>query len=156
MHGDRWPSFDERAELLAEAVEVMRKLFTGRQVSHRGRYYTVDNARLCTVPDEPPPIYVSGFGPGAAALAGRIGDGFVTMTPDHELVGEFHSVGGAGKPVIGGVKVCWSDDRDTAVDLATGSGPPSCCRVSSPSSSPPRRTSSRPANWSRPRWSARR
>ncbi|MEV0531848.1 TIGR03557 family F420-dependent LLM class oxidoreductase [Kitasatospora sp. NPDC050463] len=117
VHGDRWPSFDERAEMLAEAVEVMRELFTGRQVSHRGRYYTVDNARLYTVPDRPPPIYVSGFGPGAAALAGRIGDGFVTMTPDRDLVGEFHSAGGAGKPVIGGVKVCWSDDRDKAVDL---------------------------------------
>ncbi|WP_329485638.1 TIGR03557 family F420-dependent LLM class oxidoreductase [Kitasatospora sp. NBC_01246] len=117
VHGDRWPSFDERAEMLEEALEVMRKLFTGEQVSHRGRHYTVDNARLYTVPAEAPPVYVSGFGPNAAALAGRIGDGFVTMTPDRDLVGAFRADGGAGKPVIGGVKVCWNDDRDKAVDL---------------------------------------
>ncbi len=115
--GDGWPSFDQRAEMLEEAVAVMRALFTGRQVSHRGRHYTVDNARLYTVPADAPPVYVSGFGPGAAALAGGIGDGFVTMTPDRDLVEEFRSNGGAGKPVIGGVKVCWSDDRDKAVEL---------------------------------------
>ncbi|MFI5534008.1 TIGR03557 family F420-dependent LLM class oxidoreductase [Kitasatospora sp. NPDC051853] len=115
--GDRWPAFSERAEMLEEAVEVMRRLFTGGQVTHHGRHYTVENARLYTVPAEPPPVLVSGFGPAAAALAGRIGDGFVTMTPDRDLVGEFRKAGGAGKPVIGGVKVCWDDDRDRAVDL---------------------------------------
>ncbi|MFI6449199.1 TIGR03557 family F420-dependent LLM class oxidoreductase [Kitasatospora sp. NPDC050543] len=117
VHGDRWPSFAERADMLEEAVEVMRELFTGRQVSHCGRHYAVDNARLYTVPADAPPIYVSGFGPNAAALAGRIGDGFVTMAPDRELVEEFRSAGGAGKQVIGGVKVCWNEDRDKAVDL---------------------------------------
>ncbi|MFB9367769.1 TIGR03557 family F420-dependent LLM class oxidoreductase [Kitasatospora sp. NPDC001664] len=115
--GDRWPPFTERAQMLEEAVEVMRRLFTGHRVTHHGRHYTVENARLYTVPAEPPPVHVSGFGPAAAALAGRIGDGFVTMTPDRDLVGEFRQGGGAGKPVIGGVKVCWHPDRDRAVDL---------------------------------------
>ncbi|MEU9283673.1 TIGR03557 family F420-dependent LLM class oxidoreductase [Streptomyces sp. NPDC048275] len=115
--GDPWPPFAERAEMLEEAVEVMRELFTGRLVSHRGPHYTVENARLYTTPPEAPPVYVSGFGPNAAALAGRIGDGLVTMTPDSGLIEAFRSAGGAGKPVIGGVKVCWSDDRDKAVDL---------------------------------------
>ncbi len=99
-------------------MEVIRELFTGRRVSHRGRHYTVDNARLYTTPDTPPPVHVSGFGPNAAALAGRIGDGFVTMTPDRALVEAFRSAGGAGKPVIGGVKVCWGADRDQAVRTA--------------------------------------
>ncbi|MFI6417263.1 TIGR03557 family F420-dependent LLM class oxidoreductase [Streptomyces sp. NPDC050842] len=114
--GDRWPAFDERADMLEEAVEVMRKLFTGREVSHRGRHYTVDNARLYTVPEAPPGILVSGFGPKAAALAGRIGDGFVTMTPDEDAIASFRDEGGTGKPVIGGLKVCWGQDRDAAVD----------------------------------------
>jgi G6PDH family F420-dependent oxidoreductase len=117
VNGDCWPPFAERAQMLEEAVEVMRELFTGDVVSHRGRHYTVDNARLYTTPPNPPPIYVSAFGPNAAALAGRIGDGFVTMTPDRDLVEEFRAAGGADKPVIGGVKVCWSDDRDKAVEL---------------------------------------
>ncbi|MFE2350226.1 TIGR03557 family F420-dependent LLM class oxidoreductase [Kitasatospora cineracea] len=114
--GDRWPSFEERAEMLEEAVEVMRELFTGSQVSHRGPHYTVDNARLYTAPRGRLPILVSGFGPKAAATAGRIGDGFVTMTPDAELVAVFRDAGGAGKPVVGGLKVCWGTDRDKAVD----------------------------------------
>ncbi|MFE5534791.1 TIGR03557 family F420-dependent LLM class oxidoreductase [Streptomyces sp. NPDC056492] len=114
--GDRWPSFDERAAMLEEAVEVMRALFTGRQITHRGTYYTVENARLYTAPPARLPVYVSGFGPHAAELAGRIGDGFVTMGPDQDAIGRFRDSGGEGKPVIGGLKVCWSEDRDKAVD----------------------------------------
>ncbi|MFJ6053383.1 TIGR03557 family F420-dependent LLM class oxidoreductase [Streptomyces sp. NPDC092307] len=114
--GDRWPPFDERAAMLEEAVEVMRALFSGRQVTHKGAHYTVENARLYTTPAGRLPVYVSGFGPQAAELAGRIGDGFVTMGPDEEAIGRFRDAGGAGKPVIGGLKVCWSPDRDKAVD----------------------------------------
>ncbi|MFD7258248.1 TIGR03557 family F420-dependent LLM class oxidoreductase [Streptomyces sp. NPDC059874] len=116
--GDRWPPFDERAEMLEEAVEVMRKLFTGRQISHRGQYYTVENARLYTAPHARLPVHVSGFGPKAAELAGRIGDGLVTMGPDQEAIGRFRDAGGEGKPVIGGLKVCWDEDREKAVDTA--------------------------------------
>jgi G6PDH family F420-dependent oxidoreductase len=113
--GGAWPDAEQRMEMLEEAVQVIRHLFTGKQITHRGRHYTVENARLYTLPHEPPPIYVSGFGPQAAALAGRIGDGFVTMGPDEELVGQFRRAGGGRKPVVGGLKVCWGPDRERAV-----------------------------------------
>ncbi|WP_333767789.1 TIGR03557 family F420-dependent LLM class oxidoreductase [Streptomyces sp. IBSBF 2435] len=116
--GDPWPEAPERLEMLEEAVEVIRKLFTGERVSHRGTHYRVENARLYTVPEEPAPLYISGFGPQAAALAGRIGDGFVTMQPDTDLVERFRRAGGGSKPVIGGLKVCWDTDRDRAVKTA--------------------------------------
>jgi G6PDH family F420-dependent oxidoreductase len=116
--GDRWPAFTERAEMLEEAVTVIRRLFAGGVVDHGGVHYTVENARLYTLPDEPAPIYVSAFGPKAAALAGRIGDGLVTVKPDRELVGRFNDAGGAGKPVIGGLKVCFDHDRERAVHTA--------------------------------------
>ncbi|WP_406187438.1 TIGR03557 family F420-dependent LLM class oxidoreductase [Streptomyces sp. NBC_01006] len=116
--GDRWPPYAERAEMLEEAVEVMRELFTGREVSHRGRHYTVENARLYTAPHGRLPVFVSAFGPKAAELAGRIGDGFVLMGPDEEAMGRFRAAGGEGKPVIGGLKVCWGADREKAVDTA--------------------------------------
>ncbi|MFD4630633.1 LLM class F420-dependent oxidoreductase [Streptomyces sp. NPDC058284] len=116
--GERWPDAEQRMDMLEEAVQVIRQLFTGEQVTHRGRHYTVENARLYTRPEQPPPIYVSGFGPRAAALAGRIGDGFVTMTPDADLVGRFRSAGGGRKPVVGGLKVCWGPDRDRSVKTA--------------------------------------
>ncbi|AZM87275.1 MULTISPECIES: TIGR03557 family F420-dependent LLM class oxidoreductase [Streptomyces] len=116
VNGDPWPPFDERADMLREAVEVMRELFGGDRVTHRGRHYTVENARLYTCPESPPPVYVSGFGPKAAAMAAEIGDGYVLMGPDRELVDAFREAGGTGKPVIGGLKVCWHEDRDEAVD----------------------------------------
>jgi G6PDH family F420-dependent oxidoreductase len=116
--GDPWPEASQRLDMLEEAVHVMRRLFTGEQTTHHGTHYTVQNARLYTLPDSPPPLYVSGFGPQAAALAGRIGDGFVTMTPDADLVGRFRRAGGGQKPVIGGLKVCWGTDRAQAVKTA--------------------------------------
>jgi G6PDH family F420-dependent oxidoreductase len=110
----RWPPADERREMLEEAVEVMRSLFTGELVTHRGRYYSVDTARLYTVPDQPPPIYMSGFGDKAATLAGRIADGFMCTMPDRDLLKTFRSSGGKGKPAQGGLKVCWGRDAASA------------------------------------------
>lgn len=113
--GGEWPDADVRLEMLEEAVDVIRKLFTGERVTHRGAHYTVENARLYTVPEQPAPLYVSGFGPRAAEVAGRIGDGFVTMQPDAELVKRFREAGGGDKPVVGGLKVCWDTDHGRAV-----------------------------------------
>ncbi|WP_030018818.1 LLM class F420-dependent oxidoreductase [Streptomyces monomycini] len=116
--GDHWPQASVRLEMLEEAVQVMRQLFEGGEVSHHGKHYTVENARLYTVPDEPVPIDVSAFGPNATELAARVGDGFVTMTPDADAVERFRRGGGGNKPVLGGVKVCWNPDRDEAVRTA--------------------------------------
>jgi G6PDH family F420-dependent oxidoreductase len=112
--GTRWPEADERLEMLEEAIEVIRLLWTGEQVSHRGRHYRVENARIYTLPDTPPPIFVSGFGPKAVDLAARIGDGFVTVEPG-DLIERFRANGGAGKPVQAGTKVCYGSDKAAAV-----------------------------------------
>jgi G6PDH family F420-dependent oxidoreductase len=112
--GARWPEAEERLEMLEEAIEVIRLLWTGEQVSHRGRHYRVENARIYTLPDTPPPIYVSGFGPKSVDLAARIGDGYVTTAPG-ELIQRFRDKGGAGKPVQAGTKVCYGPDRDAAI-----------------------------------------
>src|SRR3954451_15887755 len=61
--GHRWPSADVRLDMLEEAVEVIRALWTGEVVEPHGRSYTVEHARLYTLPDSPPPLFVSGFGP---------------------------------------------------------------------------------------------
>ncbi|MFI9722026.1 TIGR03557 family F420-dependent LLM class oxidoreductase [Streptomyces sp. NPDC052396] len=116
--GGRWPEASVRLEMLEEAIQLMRRLFEGGKVSHHGKHYTVENARLYTVPDQPPPIDVSAFGPAALSLAARLGDGLVTTRPDREVVDRFRRAGGAGKPVFGGVKVCWGPDREAAVRTA--------------------------------------
>src|ERR671910_2280012 len=73
--GDRWPHTELRLEMLEEAVEVIRALWTGEVVSREGRHYTVDTARIYTLPDQPPPIFMSAFGPKALDVACRIADG---------------------------------------------------------------------------------
>ncbi len=112
--GDRWPEADERLEMLEEAIEVIRLLWTGEQVSHRGRHYRVENARIYTLPDVPPPIHVSGFGPKATDLAARVGDGYCTTAPDG-LIRRFRERGGGDKVVQAGTKVCYGPDRDERI-----------------------------------------
>jgi G6PDH family F420-dependent oxidoreductase len=116
--GDRWPSAPERLEMLEEAVEVMRALWTGDEVSHRGKHYTVENARLYTLPPSPVPVYVSAFGPKAVELAGRIGDGLCSTIPDESLVSGFRSAGGEGKPAQAGFKVCHAPSAEEAARTA--------------------------------------
>lgn len=113
VHGDRWPPAPIRLERLEEAVEVMRRLWAGDEVSHHGSHYTVENARLYTVPPEPPKVLVSAFGPKALELAARIGDGYVGTAPSPDLVSGYGDAGGQG-PRQGGVKICWDPDEETA------------------------------------------
>jgi len=116
--GDPWPSAAVRREMLAEAVEVIRELWRGGLVEHRGRHYTVENARLYTLPDEPPPIVVAAGGPEAASLAGTIGDGFCGTSPESELLKRFEAAGGGGKPRYGQVTVCWAPSEEEGRRLA--------------------------------------
>jgi G6PDH family F420-dependent oxidoreductase len=112
--GGRWPGAEERLEMLEEAVHVMRELFTGKLVSHAGKHYTVETARLYSVPDQPPPVFVSGFGDKAIRLAGRIGDGYICVQPNADFVRLYRESGGGDRTVQGGLKVCWGPDEAVA------------------------------------------
>ena len=116
--GDRWPSADERLEMLEEAIEVIRLLWQGGFQDHRGRHYQVENARIYDLPEQPPPILISGFGPKSIDLAARIGDGYCTVEPDPEPVQRFRSQAGEGKLVQGGMKACWGEDERSAIETA--------------------------------------
>ena len=116
--GDPWPSVGVRQDMMEEAVDVVRLLHKGANVSHHGVYYEVQDARIYTLPDQPVPIYVSAFGPQAAELAGRIGDGMCTTMPDADLIKKFRESGGGSKPVQAGTKVNWGRDADAALTEA--------------------------------------
>jgi G6PDH family F420-dependent oxidoreductase len=117
IFGDTWPEADTRIEMLEEAIDVMRALWTGDTVSHRGQHYRVEHAKLFTVPDEAPPVLVSGFGPKAVDLAARMGDGFVTTSPDKDSIEQFRQAAG-DKPVQAGAKVCFGPDAEEAAATA--------------------------------------
>jgi G6PDH family F420-dependent oxidoreductase len=106
--GVRWPPPAVRREMLEEAVGIIRALFSGETVEHRGEHYEVDNARLFDPPAAEVAIVVSGFGEESAELAGRIGDGYWGNAPDPDLVGAFEKAGGSG-PRYAQLNVCWAD-----------------------------------------------
>jgi coenzyme F420-dependent glucose-6-phosphate dehydrogenase len=73
---------------------------------------------LYTLPEEPPPIMVAAAGPRAMELAGRVGDGLVSLAPEPALLDGFESAGGEGKPRYGQVHVCWHEDEAEARRIA--------------------------------------
>jgi G6PDH family F420-dependent oxidoreductase len=126
--GGAWPSATVRREMLDEAIEVMRALWKGDDTNHRGRHYTVENARIYSLPKQPPPIFVAASGEQAAELAGRAGDGLVATAPNKDVVKTFEQAGGNGKPRYAEFTVCWAKDeasaRKTAHEIWSTAGVP--------------------------------
>jgi len=115
--GEKWPEASVRLAMLAEACEVIRTLWTGRQVSHHGEYFNVESARLYTLPETSPLIFMSALGRKSAELAGQIGDGLVSTRPSRNLVDWYTASGGRG-PRLAQVKVAWAANVADAEDLA--------------------------------------
>jgi coenzyme F420-dependent glucose-6-phosphate dehydrogenase len=112
--GRQWPPYEVRAAMLEEAVGIIRDLWSGSTVDHHGDHFTVENARLYTLPEEPPPIMVAAGGPKAAGLAGRIGEGLINFAADRQVTDCFSQAGGDGKPRYLQLNVCWANDQAEA------------------------------------------
>jgi G6PDH family F420-dependent oxidoreductase len=112
--GRGWPPSDVRLAMLTEAVEVLKLLWKGGEQSFRGEYYTVEQARLYTLPEKPPEVMVAASNPGAAGLAGSAGDAMINTEVDDELIGAFTEAGGAKKPRYVEMAVCWAKDEQRA------------------------------------------
>ena len=117
--GEGWPVVEVRQQMLAEAIAVIRRLWQGEPVTHEGTHYAVEDARLFTLPEEPPPLFVAAAGTGSAELAGRLGDGLISVGPNEAVVEAFAGAGGSGKPRIAKVAVCWAEDEATAQRIVT-------------------------------------
>ncbi|WP_369215557.1 LLM class F420-dependent oxidoreductase [Streptomyces flavofungini] len=116
--GAGWPSPQVRIEMLEEAVEIIRALFTGDNVNHRGTHFDVADARLWDLPDELPPIGVAVSGKRSCSVAGRLADLVIATEPKAELIEAFDRHGGSGKPRVGQLPVCYDPDRDAAIARA--------------------------------------
>jgi G6PDH family F420-dependent oxidoreductase len=114
VFGARWPAPDERLDMLEEAVELMRLLWKGEDTTHRGAHYTVDRAQIFDVPDSGIDVYVAAAQTKAAELAGRIGDGLISTSPDEDVVKTF----GQDKPKLGMMHVAYDTDKDAALKRA--------------------------------------
>jgi coenzyme F420-dependent glucose-6-phosphate dehydrogenase len=120
--GARWPTPGERLEMLEEAIDILRRLWEGDVVSHRGKHFTVDQARIYSIPDAPPLILVAAKKPHATELASDCGDGLISTAPDPSLVERFRSGERTDmpRPCIGQLTVCVADTeaagRSTALE----------------------------------------
>jgi G6PDH family F420-dependent oxidoreductase len=116
--GGGWPAAHVRLARLEEAVEIIRALFAGENVNHHGAHFDVENAQLWDLPDTPVPIGVAVSGDSSCELAGRLADLLIATEPRPDLTSAFDGYGGAGKPKVGQLPVCYDTDRDAAIARA--------------------------------------
>jgi G6PDH family F420-dependent oxidoreductase len=109
--------------MLAEAIEVMRELWSGKLTTLVGRFYSVENAQLYDLPSMPVPVLVAADGPDSVEVAAQIGDGLVTLSPDADLVAEFRSRAGSDRPVVGLTHACVAGSEEDARRLVAEKWP---------------------------------
>ena len=117
--GEHWPPVSIRQEMLSEAVGIIRDLWGGDYVTFEGDYYTVENARIYTLPEQLPEIAIAASGPESAQLAAEIGDALCSTSPDADIVKAFVRAGQApDRPRYGQLTVCWGEDEEAAKKTA--------------------------------------
>lgn len=116
--GKAWPPVSIRQEMLQESVAIIRELWEGGYTTVDGKYYTVHNAKLYTLPEQLPPVIVSATGPESATIAGEIGDALVSTSPNKEVVDAFNAAGGSDKPKYGQLTMVYDEDEQRARETA--------------------------------------
>ena len=81
-----WPETPERINRLFEAIEIITKLFSGKDVKHEGKFYKMETCRLWTLPEKAPPIYIATAGPVTAKRTGQFADGIITVGAPQEKI----------------------------------------------------------------------
>ena len=115
--GQYWPPVSVRQDMLREAIALIRKLWQGEYTTEQGRFFTVENARIYTLPETLPEIIVAAGGTDAAKMAAEIGDGIDSTSPDKEVIQTFEQHGGKGTR-YGQMTVCYGRDKQAATELA--------------------------------------
>jgi coenzyme F420-dependent glucose-6-phosphate dehydrogenase len=123
--GMDWPDTGEQVRRMEEALEIIGRLLDGERVDHDGRYFRTKGAYLHTRPERRPPIYVSAFGPDAAAVAARLGDGMWTLADPEsapELIEAYRDAcdeeGKQPGEIILQTGMSWAEDDDAALEGA--------------------------------------
>ena len=118
--GDEWPSPKDQIARMEQALSMIDRLWKGETITEDGPYYRAKDLKLHTLPERRPPIWVSAFGPQAAAVAGRWADGLWTL-PDPESTPEvieaYRDAGGAGEVVFQAL-FSWAETDEAAFEAA--------------------------------------
>jgi coenzyme F420-dependent glucose-6-phosphate dehydrogenase len=123
--GMDWPGTAEQVRRMEEALEIIVRLLKGERVDHEGRFFRTKAAYLHTRPERRAPIYISAFGPDAADVAARLGDGLWTLADPEsapDLIDAYRGAcDDAGKEpgeVILQAGMSWAEDDDAALEGA--------------------------------------
>ena len=119
--GRGWPIASVRQDMLAEAIELIRALRSGEQISWAGEYFRADSAKVWDVPDTPVPLAVAVSGDGSISRFARAADHLIAVEPEPELVTGWQAARGDDLPEsrkIGQIPICWGPDKDEAVRQA--------------------------------------
>jgi G6PDH family F420-dependent oxidoreductase len=113
-----WPHVAARHGMFTEALEIIRRLLRGEDLSFAGRYFTVPEARLWDVPDDGVPMGVAVSGPASCQIAAALGDAMIAVVPDHGLVDAYTAIAGRNHHRYGQVAVCWGPDEEECRRIA--------------------------------------
>jgi G6PDH family F420-dependent oxidoreductase len=121
--GKRWPTVQRRQDMLAEAITIIRELWTGEMVDFKGEYFEVDSARLWDIPDVAVAIAAAVSGDKSVDTFAPLADHLIAVEPDKDLVDSWHkarsATGQSGEVrVVGQIPICWDPDRDAAIKRA--------------------------------------
>jgi coenzyme F420-dependent glucose-6-phosphate dehydrogenase len=123
--GMDWPDTGEQVRRMEEALDIIDRLLDGERVDHEGRFFQTKGAYLHTRGSERPPVYVSAFGPEAAGVAARFGDGLWTLAdpesaPDLIEIykSEREAAGKEPGEIILQAGFSWAGDDDAALEGA--------------------------------------
>jgi G6PDH family F420-dependent oxidoreductase len=121
--GGRWPTVSRRQQMLKEAIQIIRELFTGELIDWKGEYFEVDSARIWDMPETPVAIATAVSGERSVDMFAPISDHLIAVEPNKGLVDAWHAARQAtGLPgnvrVVGQIPICWDPDRDAAVRCA--------------------------------------
>jgi coenzyme F420-dependent glucose-6-phosphate dehydrogenase len=122
--GDPWPPVETQIERMEEALELIRRLWDGETITHEG-HWTLKDCKLHTLADRKPPIWVSAFGPVAARVAARQGDGLWTLADPESTPGvidayreECERIGKEPGEIVLHALFSWAADDDAALEGA--------------------------------------
>lgn len=125
--GARWPAPAEQLRRLDQALDVIRRLWDGERVTADHGWFSVTDAKLYSRAARRPDLYVSAFGPQAANVAGRHGDGVWTLAdPDQgpQIVEAYRESarrhGREPGKVILHTGIAWAHDEETVLEGARG------------------------------------
>ncbi|MBJ7339503.1 LLM class F420-dependent oxidoreductase [Mycolicibacterium sp.] len=119
--GQGWPTVTRRQDMLREAVQIIRELFTGELVDWKGEYFQVDSARLWDLPEVPVAIAAAVSGDRSVETFSPLVDHLIAVEPDKDLVDGWHAARkGTGLPgdsrVVGQIPICWDTDESAAIE----------------------------------------